>query len=132
MPYAAAAPVVERLGRTNGREHYLVTVVETGVTGSTNEWSFTLASAGLPRVAMVKAVEVTFSGGSATNVDPEAGTYASGANVYSNGSASASPCHFNPTSGIIWPSSATLYGQSNADGTATTVTTKLLIAEGTD
>lgn len=131
MPYAAAAPVVERLGRTGNREHFLVTVVETGVTGNTDEWSFTLASAGLPRVCRVLAVSCVGSGGTFTTLANEAGMVAAGSDVYANG-ATASPVRFKPSNAVIWPDSATLYGQSNANGTATTITTKLLIAEGTD
>ena len=132
MAYAAAAPVVESLGIYAKRKAYLVTIVETGVTGNTNEWSFTLASAGLPRVCTVRAVSVymTVGGGNATTVDPQAGMVASGVDVYENGTAAANVMFF-PTVGQIWPHSATLFGQSKANGTADTITTKILVTEGT-
>ena len=128
MAYAASVTTAD-LGVTGGRRHYLVTVVETGVTGATDEWSFTLASAGLPRVCRVMAVSCVGSGGSATTFANEAGMVTSGSDVYAN-SATASPIRFKPSAGIVWPDSATLYGQSNANGTATTITTKILIMEG--
>lgn len=130
MPYASSASTTD-LGVTGGRRHYLVTVTETGVTGATDEWSFTLASQQLPRVCVVRSVScvLTAGGGGATSVDPEAGMVTSGTDVYSNGAA-APTVIFVPAVGQIWPHSATLYGQSNADGTADTIVTKLLIAEG--
>lgn len=132
MPYAYTS-TVSAVGTHRGRRHYLLTVTETDVAGASDEWQVVLATAGLPRVCVVKAVECSFTGGSATTVDPEAGSGAAQSDIYSNGTAGASPLHFHPTSGVIWPcNGGTVYGQSNANGTATTITTKVLVAEGTD
>ncbi len=131
MAYSFSATVAA-VGVYRGRQHYLVTVTESDVAGSSDEWSITLASYDLPRVGVVKVVECTFTGGSATTVDPEAGMHAGGSDVYANGTAGASPLHFHPATGLIWPDSGTLYGQSKANGAATTIVTKLLVAEGTD
>ncbi len=133
MAYSFSVAVAQ-VGVYRGRQHYLVTVTESDVAGASNEWNLTLASYDLPRVGVVKAVETVVTGGSATTVDPEAGSHAGGSDVYANAAAGASPLHFHPTTGLIWPCAggATLYGQSNANGTATTIVTKLLVAEGSD
>lgn len=134
MPYSFGTPTVTDAGTHRGRKHYLLTVTETGVTGNTDEWSVALASFDLPRVGTVKAVSCVIGGGAATTVDPQAGMVATGTDVYVNGSAGSPVFYAPPASApaIIWPHAATLYGQSKANNTATSIVTKILIAEGTD
>lgn len=120
---------VERLGPTGGREHYLITVTESSVAGASDEWTVTLGSQDLPRVGRVKALSCVSSGGSHTTIAPRAGMVTGGTDVYSI-SAASSPIFNNPTIGQVWPHAATLYGRSGANGTATTITTKILLAEG--
>lgn len=132
MPYTYTA-TAERVGTYSGRGHHLLTVTESGVTANTDEWHFSLATLGLPRVGVVKAVLCSSTGGTATQLNPDMGYAAGNADIYAKGGLANTPVHFHPTTGLIWPCDGGLiYGQSNANGTATTITTYILIAEGAD
>lgn len=125
--YSAALTAKARLG---GRWHYYVTVTEAGVTGNTDEWQITLNSLGVPPLGTVKLVSAATSGGTATTIDPQAGEAAAGVNIYENSAAAAS-VRFEPSSGKYAAVVAgIIYGQSKANGTATTITTRLTIVEG--
>ena len=129
MAYAYSAAVTAK-AKLGGRWHYYVTVTETAVTGNTDEWQIDLDSLGITALGTVKLVSASFSGGSASLLDPQAGEAAGAVNIYENGSAAAAP-RFEPSSGKYAAVVAgIIYGQSKANGTATTITTRLTIVEG--
>lgn len=130
MPYAASVTVTP-YGVPNGRRAYTVTVAETGITGSTDEWTVTLTDHDLPRVGRIVAVDVVKDSGAFTACQPRAGSATGLSDIYDAGSSAAAPRRFHPSAGIVWPNSGTIVGCTAANSTGAATTT-FLIVEGID
>jgi hypothetical protein len=128
MAYAAAisGPVVADI---SGRRHLVYTVTETGITGSSDEWSISDVPV-CGRVTEIDAV-LTKDTGTVTTIDPRIGETTGGAEVFDNGSAGTS---IHDTSDHRFTAtSRTLYGGARANGTLTgtsTVVTRVTVLAG--
>lgn len=125
MAYEATATVAER--QIAGEAYVVVTLVETGVTGATDEKEIT----GLPSVGTVTYVKSTLAagGGTATTVDPQLGESANTDNVWACASAAATAREAN-LDARYHSAGRSLFWQSNANGTADTVTSVIVIKAG--
>ena len=117
------------------RRHVVVTVVETGTTGNTHEFSFAAPDSGIGTLAFHHAVLATGGAGiTATQVDPQVGesTGSSGsASVWANGAASADTRNAPDARG--YASAGLFYSRSMCDGnigTTGTITTTMVWVEG--
>lgn len=127
MPYAAAVTTTTK--HVAGVQYLVLTIVETGVTGATDEWSAQVAVMGTLHYHKCK---LTPGDGSATTVDPivqEATGTTSTDTVFANGAAAAvtrntpDNAHFHVVSGV-------LFGRSAANGTSGTtgnITTTIVL-----
>ncbi len=130
---AYAATVTRVRSRINRRAIWTITVVETGVTSATDEYTIDNVP---PRGKVIEHRCKLTSGGTgitATTVDPELGTATTKKEVFENGTAAATCTNMNLTSGY---SGTTLYGRSGAGGgggnigSTGNITTVMVIAEG--
>lgn len=125
MPYAATV-TKSWDGVVAGRRTLVLTISETGVTGSSDEKEIT----DLPIVGTVTDIECDLAAGagSATSVDPRIGEAAGGAEVFDNGTP-GDPVR-DQTNRRYTSTGRNLYWSARANGTADTITTKLTIVEG--
>ncbi len=127
MAYAFTASVAKY--RIASRLYYLYTIIETGITAGTDE--FTIEN--LPfRGTILQHKSVLAAGtGNATTVDPELGEATTTKEVFENGAAGAAPVNMNLAKGY---SATKLFGRSQANGTVSgangKVTTTITIVEG--
>jgi hypothetical protein len=130
MAYAQTSTVTRR--RFGQRDAVIVTITETGVTGSTDDWSVN----NLPAIGVLVKVScnLTAGTGSATTVDPQVGDGNALNNIYENTTAAAFTKEYTGvTAGIFGLVDGTLYGRSKANGTVSgvgTIVTTLWILEG--
>jgi hypothetical protein len=127
MAYAAAITTTTK--HVAGVQYLVLTIVETGVTGATDEWSAQVAVMGTLHYHKCK---LTPGDGSATTVDPivqEATGTTSTDTVFANGTAAAvtrntpDNAHFSVQNGV-------LFGRSAANGTSGTtgnITTTIVL-----
>jgi hypothetical protein len=128
MAYAATIAKV-RLTVGN-REHLIVTVTETGVTGATDETTLP----DLPRIGHVTEVDavLTAGGGSATTIDTRIGESTTAADVLDNGTPAAT-IHDTSNGRRYTKTDGKLYLSSRANGTTTgvgNIVTRITIALG--
>lgn len=130
MAYVATKTASEII--EEGRRYTIYTVVETGVTLTTHEYTIDV-----PRVGTVTHVSsvLTAGNGNATTIDPQIGeaTGTGSASVYENGAAAAS-VRADPDA-RYYTASQTLYCRSVANGTTGTtgnITTTIVVAAGHD
>lgn len=128
MAYSSTVTKTKEWG-VGGRKLVAYTIVESGVTGSSNEWTIT----GAPPFGEVLLTETAFSAGfagSATTVQPRLGETTTGTEIYSAGAGAASDR--SVTTRRYYLSGGTFYGSSRANGTVTsgTITTYVVIGEG--
>lgn len=130
---AYASTVTRVRSRIGGRAIWTITIVETGVTAGTEEYTVDNLP---PRGKLVEHRCKLTSGGTgitATTVDPEVGTASTKKDIWENGTAAASCTNVNLTAGY---SGTTLYGRSVAGGgggnigSTGNITTVMVIAEG--
>ncbi len=128
MAYAAA--VTYAYQTILGRQHTIVTVVETGVTLSTHEWSASVPQTGT--LTFHKSTLVASGVGAvATTVDPIMGEATGATGVFANGAAAAAPR--NAPDARYRTDSGVLYGRSGSDGdigSTGTITTVLICVDG--
>lgn len=126
---AYAATITRTRARLNGRAVHTITIVETGITAGTDE--FTLDNLPKRGRLLEHRCRLTPGDGGASTVDPELGSATTKKDIFENGTAGANLTNLDLTKGF---SGGTLYGrsQANSTGTGTTgnVTTVLVIAEG--
>ena len=130
---AYASTVTRVRSRINGRAVWTITIVETGVTAGSEEYTIDNLP---PRGRMLEhrcKVTATGTGATATTVDPELGTATTKKDIFENGTAAGTTTNVNQTAGY---SGVVLYGRSVAGGAGTNIgttgniTTIIVIAEG--
>jgi hypothetical protein len=132
MPYASAVTVTPLVH--NGRRHWLVTVTETAVALSTNEWTVTLETYGPPVAGWVTLHQCVLTagvGGTGTTIDPRLGRSTGAYDIFDNGTPAASTYQGVNVRYLL--TGGTLYGSSRCDGTtagAGSIVTKFVIMEG--
>lgn len=126
---AYASTITRTRARIGGRAVHTITVVETGITAGTDE--YTIDNLPARGRLLEHRCKLTPGDGGSTTVDPELGTATTKKDIFENGTAGANLVNLDLTKGY---SGRTLYGrsQANSTGTGTTgnVTTVLVIAEG--
>jgi hypothetical protein len=125
MAYAATFTVSER--QINGEAYAVVALTETGVTGATDEKEIT----GLPALGTVVYVKSVLAagGGTATTVDPQLGETTNTDTVWA-GAAAAATVREADLDKRYYSSGRSLFWQSNANGTADTITSTIVIKAG--
>lgn len=126
---AYANSVTKQTYHYGNKVYWILTVTETGVTGSTDEWSY----GGMPAIYQVLHVDciLTAGSGNATSVDPQLGDATNSNNIFENTTASASTSeNLTAASGVALGASRTIYGRAKANGTTAGVTGKIVTRIG--
>lgn len=130
MAYNAAITYSRK--RIKGRQHVVVTVIETEVTLATHEFSFASPDSGVGTLTFHHCTLATGGAGiTATTVDPQVGEATGASSVFINGAAAADTR--NAPDSRFYVSGGLLYGRSGSDGnigSTGTVTTVIVCSEG--
>jgi hypothetical protein len=112
MAYAATSTVTKT--KRGGKTYWIISIVETGLVDTTNEYRIT----GLPEILQVVAVSsvLTVGGGTATQVDPQLGDLTNTNNVFENTTASASTNEY-PTAAISSNLTGSMFWRAKCNGT---------------
>tara|TARA_R110000868_G_scaffold1698_3_gene13693 strand:+ start:4057 stop:4458 length:402 start_codon:yes stop_codon:yes gene_type:complete len=131
MAYAASVTIARKVRA--GTAQTILTILETGVTGSTNEWSAEVSTTGTLHYHKCTLVQ---GDGSGTTVDPivqeATGTTSTDA-VFVNGAA-AGVTRNTPDNAHYHVASGVLFGRSTCNGTTGTtgsITTVILLEDST-
>lgn len=113
MPYASTITTARR--EVHGEWYTVVTITETGNTGTSDEAQIT----GIPAIGTVTKVLTTLtlgSGATATQVDPQIGERTGTATVYENATAGTAPVS-GTLAAVYYAAANVLYWRAKADGT---------------